>query len=89
MPINVKTQESLAGLLFITYLSLLLRMHIVRQIQSVGLQKKHSLEHIFVELEKIRWIELPDDKCILTEVGKKQREILDALNIAPDVTAFV
>lgn len=89
MPINVKTQESLAGLLFITYLSLLLRMHIVRQIQSVGLQKKHSLEHIFVELEKIRWIELPDDKCILTEVGKKQREILDALNIAPDVNAFV
>jgi hypothetical protein len=44
---------------------------------------------MFVELEKIRWIELPDDKCILTEVGKKQREILDALNIAPEVTAFV
>ncbi|MCX6688910.1 MAG: hypothetical protein NTZ39_04350 [Methanoregula sp.] len=44
---------------------------------------------MFVELEKIRWIELPNDKCILTEVGKKQHEILDALNIVPDVTAFV
>ena len=89
MPINVKTHESLIGLMFIAYLSLLIRMHIVRQIQTVGLQKKHSLEHIFVELEKIRWIELPDNKYIITEVGKKQREILDALNIAPNVTTFV
>ena len=86
MPINVKTHESLTGLLFIAYLSLLIRMHIVRQCQAAGLQKKYSLEHMFVELEKIRWIELPDEKCSLSEVGKKQREILDALNIAPELT---
>jgi transposase len=89
MPVNVKKRESLCGLLFISFLSLLVRMHILKQLQTTGLLKKCSLERLFLELEKIRWVVLPDDKFLITEIGKKQRGILDTLNISPDFRNYV
>jgi transposase len=89
MPVNVKKLESLCGLLFISFLSLLVRMHILKQLQTTGLLKKCSLERLFLELEKIRWVVLPDDKFLITEIGKKQRGILDTLNISPDIRNYV
>ena len=89
MPINVKKRESLCGLLFISFLSLLVRMHIVKQLQTTGLQKKCSLDRLFLELEKIRWLVLPDEKFLISEIGKKQRIILDTFNISPDVRNYV
>lgn len=89
MPINVKKRESLCGLLFISFLSLLVRMHIVKQLQTTGLQKKCSLDRLFLELEKIRWFVLPDEKFLISEIGKKQRIILDTFNISPDVRNYV
>jgi predicted NUDIX family NTP pyrophosphohydrolase len=64
-------------------------MQIVKQIQRTGLLKKCSLERLFLELEKIRWFVLPDEKFLITEIGKKQRGILDSLNISSDVRNYV
>jgi transposase len=89
MPINVKKRESLLGLLFISFLSLLIRMHILRQLQTTGLLKKCSFSRLILELEKIRWFVLPDGKFLITEIGKKQRGILDTLSLSPDVKNFV
>ena len=89
MPLNIKKRESLCGLMFISFLSLLVRMHILKQLQKTGLLKKCSLDRLFLELEKIRWFVLPDGKFLITEIGKKQRGILDTLNISPDVRNYV
>ena len=89
MPLNIKKRESLSGLLFISFLSLLIRMHILKQLQETKLIKTCSLERLFLELEKIRWVVLPDDKYLITEIGKRQRLLLDTLNIAPAVRNYV
>lgn len=89
MPLNIKKRESLCGLMFIAFLSLLVRMHILKQLQETGLIKNCSLERIFLELEKIRWFVLPEEKFLITEIGKKQRHILDTLDIAPEVKNHV
>jgi len=89
MPINVKKRESLLGLMFISFLSLLVRMHIMKQLQTTGLLKKCSFSKLILELEKIRWFVLPNGKFLITEIGKKQRGILDTLSLSPDMKNFV
>lgn len=74
---------------FISFLSLLIRMHILKQLQETELIKTCSLERLFLELEKVRWVVLPENKFLITEIGKKQRHLLDTLNIAPEVRNYV
>ncbi|HPK80752.1 MAG TPA: IS1634 family transposase [Methanoculleus sp.] len=89
LPLNVKRRESLCGLLFISFLSLLLRMHLQKQLQTTGLVKKYSLERVFLTLENIRWQILSGEKDLITEIGKKQRTILDAFAILPEMKNYV
>ncbi len=89
LPLNLKRRESLCGLLFVSFLSLLLRMQLQKQLQTTGLVKKYSLEKVFLSLANIRWLILPGEKDRITEIGKKQRLILDAFTILPEVQNFV
>lgn len=89
LPLNVKRRESLCGLLFVAFLSLLLRMHLQKQLQTTGLVKKYSVERMLLKLENIRWVILPGEKDRITEIGKKQRAILDAFGILPEVKNYV
>ena len=81
MPANVRTDSTLRGYLFIAFLALILRMKLMRMMTMTGLSKRFSIEGLLTELEKIKVIILPDGQKITSEVTKKQREILDALNI--------
>jgi transposase len=81
MPANVRTDSTLRGYLFIAFLALILRMKLMRMMTMTGLSKRFSIEGLLTELEKIKVIILPDGKKITSEVTKKQREILDALNM--------
>ena len=81
MPANLRTNSSLRGYLFISFLALILRMKLMRMMIDARLNKKYSAEGLFTELEKIKTLVLSDGEKITTEITKKQREILDALNI--------
>ena len=81
MPANLRTNSSLRGYLFISFLALILRMKLMRMMIDAGLNKKYSVEGLFTELEKIKTLVLPDGEKITTEITKKQREILDALKV--------
>jgi transposase len=81
MPANVRTDSTLRGYLFIAFLALILRMKLMRMMTKAGLRKRFSIEGLLTELEKIKVIILPDGQKITSEVTKKQREILDALNM--------
>jgi transposase len=81
MPANVRTDSTLRGYLFIAFLALVLRMKLMSMMNKAGLNKRFSVEGLLTELEKIKVIILPDGQKITSEVTKKQREILDALNM--------
>jgi hypothetical protein len=42
---------------------------------------KYSVENLLLQLEKLRKIALADGQIIVTEMTKKQRDILQALNL--------
>ncbi len=81
MPAHVRTDSTLRGYLFIAFLALILRMKLMRLMVEAGLSKRFSVEGLLTELEKIKVMILSDGQKIKTEVTKKQREILDALNM--------
>ena len=81
MPANVRSDSSLRGYLFVAFLALILRMKLMRMMIEAGLNKKYSVEGMLTELEKIKMMILPDGERITTEITKKQREILDALQM--------
>jgi hypothetical protein len=56
-------------------------MKLMRLMMDAGLHKRYSVDGLITELEKIKLMILPDGQKIITELTKKQREILDALNM--------
>ena len=81
MPANLRTNSSLRGYLFIAFLALILRMKLLRMMIDAELNKRYSVEGLLTELEKIKIMVLPDGEKVVTEITKKQREILDALHM--------
>ena len=81
MPANLRTSSSLRGYLFIAFLALILRMKLMRMMIEAELNKRYSVEGLLTELEKIKMMVLPDGEKVTTEITKKQREILDALQL--------
>jgi transposase len=81
MPMNLRTDSSLRGYLFIAFIALILRMKLMRMMNQAQLSKRYSVEGLITELEKIKVMILPDGQKITTEISKKQREILDVLGM--------
>ena len=52
----------------------------MRMMIDAELNKRYSVEGLLTELEKIKIMVLPDGEKIVTEITKKQREILEALH---------
>lgn len=81
MPLNVKKESTLRGFLFVTFLSLMMRMRLLKQMKDTGLLEKYTLDGLLMELSKIKKIRLVNGNIITTEISKKQRTILDALGL--------
>ena len=81
MPANLRTNSSLRGYLFIAFLALIFRMKLIRMMIDAELNKRYSVEGLLTELEKIKIMVLPDGEKVVTEITKKQREILGALHM--------
>jgi transposase len=81
MPVNIRTDSSLKGYLFIAFIALILRMRLTRLMVDSELNKKYSADGLFTELEKIKMMILPDGKRIVSEITKRQREILEGLHV--------
>jgi len=86
MPLRVQKIETLHGLLFIFFISLILRAILLRRARDVGLLDKKSIEEILMEMAKIRAVKV-GGKWRLTEISKKQRTILEKMKIGIPVDA--
>lgn len=80
-PLNVQKQETVRGLIFVTYLALILRFKLLKMMQVAKLDETYSVEALMLELEKIKKVELQNGDLITTEIGKRQREILSAMKL--------
>ncbi len=56
-------------------------MKLMRMMIDAELNKRYSVEGVLTELEKIKIMVLPNGEKIVTEITRKQREILEALHI--------
>jgi len=81
LPLNTQSDATTGGFLFIVFLGLILRARLVKMMTETGLLKKYSVQGMLLELEKLRKITLADGRVMTTEMTKKQRLILEALDL--------
>ena len=81
-PYGTHTQDVTQGILFVSYLSLLLRRWTVNRMKEVGLLNMYTPEKVLSELEKIRLIEYTNHKITFTDLNGKQKEFLASMKIA-------
>ena len=80
--LRVHSREAAKGKFFIEFTGLILRCALLSKMRESGLNKKWTAPQIFAELKKLRVVEMIDGRSYLTEISKKQRTILAALNIS-------
>jgi len=81
LPLNARRENSVRGYLFMVFIALIIRMRLQTIMKETGLATKYSVEKLLLELEKIKLFELSQGETLLSEVSKKNREILDQLNL--------
>ena len=81
LPLNTHSEKTTRGFIFIAFLSLIIRTRLMNMMRDAEILDKYSVEHLLLQLEKFRKIALADGEIIVTEMTKKQREILQALDL--------
>lgn len=79
--LRVHSRQSVEGLLFIEFLSLILYSEIRRVLRVSGLGKKMTVPQMFYELKKLSILEIDEKKPMITELTRKQKDIFAAFNI--------
>jgi len=74
-------QTTTGGKIFIGFLALILRSHMLKVIKDNPETKKHTFDKVLVELKNIRTVILSNMKKAYTSVTKTQRDILSAFGI--------
>ncbi len=79
-PLRDHKESTIRGILFIFFISLIIRSALLRGMQSSHLNEKYSVERMLLELEKLHMIE--DQNGIMKELERtrKQKDILDVLD---------
>ena len=77
--LRVHSTESMEGRLFITFMSLILSSWIHKTMREKALSKKYTLEEIMYELKKLKVIQLQNQRKVLTEITKTQKELFKKL----------
>ena len=81
LPLNTHSEKTTRGFIFIAFLSLIIRTRLINRMREAELLDKYSVELLLLQLEKLRKITLADGQIFVTEMTKKQREILQALDL--------
>ncbi len=81
LPLNVQKDTTFRGLLFVCFIALIIRMKMMKLMRDCHLVEKYSVEGTLLELEKIRKIDLANGETIVSELTKKQKDILDCMGL--------
>ena len=78
-PMRIRKESTTRGMLFIFFISLIIRSTLIRGMISSDLMKRYSLEKMLLELEKLHVVEDVSSKITELERTRKQKGILEAL----------
>ncbi len=81
MPLRAHKSDVVRGMIFVTFLALVLRTRLMAKMKKTGVVKYYSIPALLLELSKIRRIELSDGMFYTTEITKKQRYILERMEV--------
>lgn len=73
--------EAITGRLFLKFISLIVYSTLTNAMRPHQLLAQYSVRELMCELKKIRLVEMMNDKRLLTEVSKRQKDIFKALGI--------
>ena len=79
-PLRNHKESTIRGILFVFFISLIIRSALLRGMESSGLRSRYSLERMLLELEKLHVMEDQDGNLRELERTKKHKDILEALN---------
>ena len=77
-PLRERKPSTVRGLVFILFISLIVRLAMRRMLAESGLNRRYSTDKVFLELEKLQMMEI-DGEMFERERTKKQGDILEAL----------
>ena len=81
LPLNTNKDSTTKGFIFICFIGLIIRMKLLSLMRETTIIEDHTVESLLLELEKIRKIELQNGEIIVTELTRKQKEIMEKLNL--------
>lgn len=79
-PLREHKESTVKGMLFVFFLSMIIRSVLLRAMGSSKLSRKYFIESMLIELEKIHMIENQAGSLREIERTRKQKDILDALD---------
>ena len=77
--LRVHSTERMDGRLFVTFVTLIFSSWIHKTMREKALSKKYTLEEVMYELKKLKIIELRNQRRVLTEITKTQKELFKKL----------
>jgi len=81
--LRIHSQETFEGRLFFDFIALIMHSWISKVMRRENISKDLSVQELMYELKKIKLIHLGEKKTVITEVSKKQRDLLKAFDIDP------
>ncbi|WP_319508490.1 IS1634 family transposase [uncultured Methanolobus sp.] len=81
LPLNTHKDSTTKGFIFICFIGLMIRMRLLKMMKETGIIEDHTVESLLLELEKIRKIEMQNGEVIVTELTRKQKEILGKMEL--------
>jgi transposase len=79
--LRVHSETSMCGRLFVSFIALIIYSWIDKCMKEKNLYKLFTVDEIVNEFRTIRSIKLSNDKSLLTEISKKQRELFKKFSI--------
>lgn len=81
LPLNTNKDSTTKGFIFVCFIGLMIRMRLLKMMKETGIIEDYTVESLLLELEKIRIIKMQNGEVIVTELTRKQKEILDKMNL--------
>ena len=80
---NIQSTQNFNGLIFLSVISLLIRMQMQKKLKDNDLITKYSVDSMILELKKIHMFKMSNGEFILSEISNKQMELLKIFNAVP------
>jgi transposase len=81
LPLKTSKDSTTKGFIFVCFIGLIIRTRLLSMMRETKIIEDYTVESLLLELEKIRKVQLQDREVIVTELTRKQKDIMEKLNL--------